>query len=202
MSNLQLQYENKKGFTLIELMLGLGIMSLLIMTFYTILSYNLKSNENNLLEDEILLNGRYILEYIKEEIASADKIICSHHFSNLDIKFPTNIGFVIVKVLDYEKAEVPENDNKYKAKGYNFITYYFKNDSIIRIAGNTTSDLQILPNADLFEGYNKIGELLLDNSNISLQDNNTIKLSLHLGKAYKEIASFNSNINIRCPLVR
>lgn len=208
MWNLKPQYENKKvftikkGFTLVELMLSVGIMSLLIITFYTILSFNIKSNENNFLEDEILLNGRYIIEYIREEIVSADEIICSHHFSNLDTKFPTNVGFVIVKIADYEKSGSGDKDNKYKPKGYNYITYYFKNDSIIRIAGNTSGNMQILPNADVFEGYNKIGELLLQNSNITLQQNNIIKMHLSLGKDNKEIAKFNSNISIRCPLVR
>ena len=95
MFNLKHGYLNKKGFTLLELILGIGIMSLLIITFYTILTFNLKVNEKALLEDEILLNGRYILEYIKGEINSADKIIVSDKFEGLDGKFPNNIGFVI-----------------------------------------------------------------------------------------------------------
>lgn len=210
MCNLAPQYGGKKGFTLVEVILGIAIMSLLIITFYTVLSFNLKVNESSLLEDEILLNGRYVLEYIKEEIISADRIVSSHRFEDLDTKFPTNIGFVIVKVIDYEKLESKKDDNKkantekkeyiYKEKECNYITYYFKEDSIIRISGKAPSN--IFPYANLFKGYNQIGEGLLETSNIALQKNNLINIDLSLGKDKKEIASFKSTIIVRCPVVR
>lgn len=210
MFNLGPRYLGKKGFTLIELILGIAIMSMLIIIFYTVLSFDLRVNEVSLLEDELLLNGRYVLEYLKEEIMSADRIVCSDRFENLDIKFPTNIGFVIVKVIDYEKLESKKDANKeantekkeyiYKEKECNYITYYFKEDSIIRISGKSPSN--IFPYADIFKGYNKIGESILEASKIILQKDNLVRIELSLGKDEKEISSFKSNIIVRCPVVR
>lgn len=211
MFNLRPQYLGKKGYTLVEVILGIAIMSLLIITFYTVLSFNLKVNESSILEDEILLNGRYVLEYIKEEIISADRIVSSHKFEDLDIKFPTNIGFVIVKILDYEKLESKKNGDKktntekreyiYRETECNYITYYFKGDSIIRISGKAPSNM--FPYVSIFEGYNEIGEALLETSRINLQkDNNLIDVHLSLGKDKKEISKFESTIVVRCPVVR
>lgn len=210
MFNLGPRYLGKKGFTLIELILGIAIMSMIIIIFYTVLSFDLRVNEMSLLEDEILLNGRYVLEYLKEEIISADRIVCSNRFENLDIKFPTNIGFVIVKVIDYEKLESKKDDNKksntekkeyiYKEKECNYITYYFKEDSIIRISGKAPSN--IFPYVDIFKGYNQIGESILEASKITLQKDNLVRIELSLGKDKKEISNFKSNIIVRCPVVR
>lgn len=200
MFNLKHAYLNRKGFTLLELILGISIMSLLLITFYTILSFNLKVNEKALLEDEMLLNGRYMLEYIKEEIVSADKIISSDKIEDLDEKFPNNIGFVIVKVKGYEKRTPKSSDNIYKESGYIYTSYYFENNSIIRIAGEVNNDK--LPNFTIFKGYNKLGEGLLDSSSIKLQEDDLIDIDLSLGKDGKEIAKFKSTIAIRCPLVR
>ncbi len=198
--NLRNKHLNKKGFTLLELILGVSIMSLLIITFYNILSFNLKINEKALLKDEALLNGRYILEYIKEEIGSADKIICSDKFEGLDEKFPTNIGFVIVKVISYEKINPQSKDNIYKEKESSYTTYYFKNNSIIRISGKAASNK--FPYVSIFEGYNKVGEGLLETSNIRLQEKDFIDIDLSLGENGKEIVNFKSTITVRCPLVQ
>lgn len=200
MFNLKHGYLNKKGFTLLELILGIGIMSLLVITFYTILTFNLKVNEKALLEDEILLNGRYILEYIKGEINSADKIIVSDKFEGLDGKFPNNIGFVIVKVTRYEKTNPKFKDNIYRESESSYTTYYFKDNNLIRINGKYPSNE--FPYVSIFGGYNKLGERLLESSNIRLEEDNLIHIDLSMGKDGKEIAKFKSTIAPRCPLVR
>lgn len=193
------RYQSKRGFTLIELILGISIMSLLIITFYTVLSFNLKVNESSLIQDELLLNGRYVSEYIKEEIMSADRIVSSYKFEDLDTKFPTNIGFVIVKVIDYEKIE-SKKEYIYREKDCNYITYYFKEDSIIRVSGRASS--KSFPYVSIFKGYNQMGEGFLEISNINLQKDNLINIDLSLGKDKKGISSFNSTIVVRCPVVR
>lgn len=210
MYSLKLQYESRRGFTLVELILFMAISSMLMLTFFSVLTFNLKSSERSLLEDEMLLNGRYIIEYIKEETAQADRIIPSYSFSGLDEKFPTNIGFVIVNVKTYEEIVEDEKlfdedkkiENKeYKEKYCNYSTYYFKDNKVIRIAVNKVGS-NVLPYHGLFRGYNEIAGGVLDTSSITLKDNNLVEFDLSLGKDKKEIINFKSTISLRCPVVR
>lgn len=199
MYSLKLRYESRKAFTLVELILFMAISSLLMLTFFSVLTFNLRMSEKNLLEDEMLLNGRYILEYIKEEIANADRILPSSSFVGLDEKFPTNIGFVIVKVNSYE--EIVKDEKKYREKHCNYSTYYFKENKVIRIATDNIPANK-LPYHGLFKGYNEIAGGLLDNSKITLQENDIVKFDLSLGEDNKSIVNFKSTIKLRCPVVR
>lgn len=198
MCSLKLPYENRRAFTLIELILFMAISSLLMLTYFSVLTFNLRVSERNLLEDEMLLNGRYILEYIKEEIAHADRIVTSSNFAGLDEKFPTNIGFVIVNVQ-------PHNPTTEKITSLdsicNYSTYYFNDNKIIRIAASKIGNNQ-LPYHGLFRGYNEIAGGVLESSKISLEQNDLVKFDLCLGEDKREIVSFKSTINLRCPVVR
>lgn len=198
MFSLTLQSENREGFTLIELILFMAISSLLMLTYFSVLTFNLRVSERNLLEDEMLLNGRYILEYIKEEIASADRIVPSSSFVGLDEKFPTNIGFVIVNIKPYNKLSTEKIISSEDVCDYS--TYYFKDDKIIRLAANKIGNNQ-LPYYGLFSGHNEIAGGLLEDSKISLEQKNFIKFDLSLGENKKEIVRFKSTINLRCPVV-
>ncbi len=209
MLNLKLQFQNKKGFTLLELILGVVITSMLIIILYTSLSFHFKINYKNIIEDEIILNGKYILEYIKEEIYSADKIICSHVFDDLDTTYPTNIGFVI---LNLDKKRNANTGKLLNYITYSYTTYYFKNNSIVRlnakknIERNSKMDLEILksklPKAKEFSGYNTIGYNLLKESKISLNENNMICFDLYLKEAESKVLNFSSNMFIRCQVVK
>lgn len=201
MLKLELKFQDEYGFTLIEVVVGLAIISILIVTLYTSLSYTSKVSQNSLDRDELLLNGRYALEYIKENIGSADKIIASPCFEGLDTTFPSNIGFVILNISLNEK-----NDE------YSYTTYYFKNDSIVRInakvymAKNIILDTDklktSLPKAEDFSGYNAIGYDILRESSIVLNENDLISLSLSLKKENTVILNFKSDIFPRCPVVK
>lgn len=205
----KLQFQNKSGFTLIELVLGLAITSILIITLYNCLSFVLTTSQKGIEEDQILLNGRYILEYIKEDIGSADKIITSSNFEGLNSTFPTNIGFVI---LNLKKDRDEKTGKLQDAVTYSYTTYYFKNDSIVRI--NTKklihkdiiTDTQIfknkLPKASEFSGYNAIGYDLSSESKISLNKRNIISLDLSFKNNKSQISNFKSDVFIRCEVVK
>ncbi len=208
MLKLKLVFQNRRGFTLIELVLGMLLISMLIITLYTCLSFTLKLNEKSIIEDEMLLNGRYILEYIKEEISSADKIISSSYFKDLNKKYPRNIGFVILKI---DMGLDNKNTDKNKFNLYSYTTYYFQDDAIIRINAkrkvnkdrvfSTEKTSIIFPTANEFTGYNKIGYNILRESNISLKDDNLISLDLYLKSEKSEISNFSSDIYVRCRVV-
>lgn len=204
----KLAFQNKKAFTLLELVLGMAIISILITTLYTCLTFTLRVNQKSLEEDEILLNGRYILEYIKEEIRSADRIIDSSRFYKLDSKFPRNIGFVILEITI---GPVVKNSPKKDYDIYSYTTYYFQDDSIIRINTKVDVDkngdlsieeiLEKLPGADHFKGYNNMGYHILETSKISLKENNIISFDLFFKNEKSEISNFKSDIFVRCKVV-
>lgn len=209
MLRLKLQFQNKKGFTLVELVLGTAILSILIITLYTSVSFSLKMNHKSTVEDEMILNGRYILEYIKEEISSADKIILSNVFENLDTKYPRNIGFVI---LNLDKKRDTNTGKILYPITYSYTTYYFQNDKIIRINAkklinreidmNTKTLKEISSKVSNFSGHNELGYNLSNKSKIQLNDNNTISLELLFKDDEFKVSSFKSKIFVRCEVAR
>lgn len=208
MWKLKLVFQNKKGFTLFELVLGMAIMSILFLTLYSCLSFTLKLNQKSVAEDEILLNGRYILEYIKDEITSADKIINSSYFLDLDSKFPGNIGFVI---LNKTISPINKDPTKKKYDVYSYTSYYLENGTMIRINAkrdvekdvllSTEKTIKNFPGADEFRGYNKMAYDLLNSSKISLKENNIISFDLFFKNKNSQITSFKSDIFVRCKVV-
>ena len=183
---IKINKQKSDGFTLIELLLTFASGFVLMVCFSFLLKFTIESNrviENN---NEILLNGRYALEYIKQEIRLADMIISSDKFSLLDEKYETNFGFVIVKYN-------PNSNLK-----YNYSTYYFKDNKIIRIATNTSNFT--FPNGNSFEGFNVIAEYIKSVEGTEIDFNKRlIKIRLLLeGKNQK---SLDMIIGIRCPII-
>src|SRR5690606_10959816 len=103
---------------LIELILSLAICSIIALSLISLLQFSISSCNLGNMEDEILLNGRYALEYIKREIKAAEKIISTEKFDSLDELYKDNFGFVI---MNYDPGIT------YK---YNYATYYFKDNKI------------------------------------------------------------------------
>ncbi len=94
-------YHRNRGFTLIEVILSLAICSLIIVPIFSILDFSIDACTIGEEKDQLMLNGRYAIEYIKNEIKTADKIISSDKIKSLKTKYPTNIGFVIM-IVDEE----------------------------------------------------------------------------------------------------
>ncbi|MCF6465630.1 PilW family protein [Clostridium sp. Cult2] len=177
-----------KGFTLVELILSFAISSIIVLTLFSILNFTIKSCKLGEFEDEVLLNGRYVIEYIKREIKGADKVIALNKFDGLEERYENNLGFVIMKY---------DSGGTYK---YNYSTYFYKNNRIYRDAFNTNIDK--LPKGSAFSGNNEIAEYIIsiDGSNANF-NTKLINLSITLeGKNNKEIR-FQSKLNIRCPVI-
>lgn len=174
--------QNRRGMTLLELILTIALTIILLTTILSLLTYSNRSLMMADNMDEILLNGRFALEYIKGEILSADKIISSSKIKDLDFAYPTNIGFVIME----------KTGNK-----YHFITYYRRNNELVRIA--CEKNLNNYPNQRDFKGYNQICSklLYLENTNIDIE-NGIINLQLDMGEDEKSILEFKSTIFLRC----
>lgn len=182
MRSLRGVFGGSRGFTLIEMILSICIASIVLASFYSIYSYSLTASNYIDLQDEILLNGRYAIEFIKEEISSADRIICSSKIKNLDSTYPDNIGFVIMK---------------YENKEYNYSTYYLKNNELVRIARNKLTDTY--PTCSDLQGYNQVTTMVvnIDKTFFNSYDN-VINLYLDMGKDNKNMITFKSTIYIQC----
>ncbi|QQY80599.1 prepilin-type N-terminal cleavage/methylation domain-containing protein [Keratinibaculum paraultunense] len=179
---------NVKGFTLIEVLLTIAIISILTTICYSILKYTTMVCRKEDMEDDVLLNGKYAIEHIKKEIQTADKIINIDNFKGLSDKYDKNIGFVIFHYF-------PEKELK-----YNYSTYYLKNNSIYRIAINTNSKSYPIGNA--FGGHNKVADYVVSIDGTSINFNsNIIELFFILQNIYGGNTVFNVKITARCPVV-
>ena len=172
------------GFTLIELIISLAIISILVLGIYNLifLSTNAMSIEDE--ADDYLVSGTYVVEYISDEIRSGDYILPSYLIKNLDTTYPYNLKFVILNKKN--------NTNEY-------ITYYYTGKEIVRISYKTS--LKILPEISKFDGYNKldIGVSDIGDSGLNLKKN-IIYLDLTFGD--KTTFKVRSAVNVENKIIR
>lgn len=184
MWNIKPIYSEDKGFTLIELILALAISSMVIIPMFSILIFSIKTCDIGEQKDDLILNGRYAMEYIKDEIRMADRIISSNKISELNTGYPTNIGFVIMI-----------NEGK---SSYRYITYHVKDSNLVRIACTRLSEKY--PSQIHFGGYNIISEFV-DNIRETKLDLDQFMIFLDFEfKHRNEDLRIKTDIYIRCPI--
>lgn len=184
MWNIKLIYSKSRGFTLIEIMLFLAISSMVIIPMFSILGFSIKTCHIGEQKDDLILNGRYAVEYVKDEIRMADKIISAEKISGLNKQYPKNIGFVIM--ICEEKGQ------------YRYITYYIKNSKLIRIA--CTRLTKQYPSQIQFGGHNTISEFI-DNMEESKFDPEKSMVFLDFKFKHKsEDLRLMADIYVRCPV--
>lgn len=184
MNKKKFSLESFEGFTLVELIIALGIFSIIILILYNILSFSLKSGEKIEKENEYIQNGKYAIDYITKEIKSCDEIISSKKFENLNEQHPVNLGFVIKRKIDNNK--------------YLYITYYHYYDRIRRCAVESKEEY---PAGYLFAGHNNVAENIYSIENTTADfDKGTITLDFLIGKNNDEGINLKTMIYIRCPV--
>lgn len=181
------QYLNKVGFTLIEIVVALGLVSMILTSMFSILNYSNRVSYVCEFIDEMLLNGRFGIEYIKEELRTADKLISSERIEDLNFLYPDNIGFVLFIDRIQEEPSVSADER------YRFVTYYLNNDKLVRISHNKGNKEP--PHASKLSGYNELihGVLSIEETEIE-HENRLVKLSLFMGSDEKEVHNFKSCI--------
>lgn len=183
---------NRKGFTLLEMILSIAITSILLTSICSILLFSNKAISKSDSIDNAMFNGRYAIDYIKGEIINSDRIISSSNFCALDEELPNNLGFVSMneRIVYNDKSKIIDTV-------YNFRTYYIEDGNLVRIAYSCKDDP--LYNYYLLSGNNQIASGIMDN-NCSLDtENNIITLSFDLESAGKSLV-LESTINLRCPV--
>ncbi|NMA86543.1 MAG: prepilin-type N-terminal cleavage/methylation domain-containing protein [Tissierellia bacterium] len=181
--------ENREyGFTLIELLLSLAIMSIVFLSFHSLLEFTLATYKMGDEMDELLTSGQYAMEYIKKEIRQAEEIISIDKMGNLKYKYPKNIGFVIMRY--YPNA----------TEKYNYSTYYLKNNNIYRIAENKITDGY--PTFSGKDGHNIVAQYVvsMEGTNINYE-NKILDLNFILKKESGREMNFKSKVFIRCPII-
>lgn len=183
MLNIKHPFPKNKGFSILEFLIGFALLSILMSLVFTILFTTMGTTIIAEKKDEILLHGRYILEYLNEEVRSSDLIISTEKIDDLDQLYPDNIGFVIMK----DSGVVNSNQR------YNFTTFYLNNNRIIRISINQQSIKY--PKARDLKGYNEIGEYVLSLTKSSVDfENQLLYINLLMGMNLEDSYEFKSTI--------
>lgn len=184
MLNIKHTFLKNKGFTLIEVILVLAISSIIIIPIFSILNFSIKACDLGEQKDDLILNGRYSMEYIKGEVKIADKIISSNKILGLNSKYPTNIGFVI---MVREKNDI-----------FRYITYYVKDSKLLRIA--CTNLIDEYPTQINFGGHNTISEFVDNIEESKFDEENSMIFLDFKFKHRKEDLRIKMDIYIRCPM--
>lgn len=173
-----------KGFTLIELILALGISSIVIITLFTILNFSARACDLGEQKDDLILNSRYAIEFIKGEVREADKIISPTQIIGLNNKYPNNLGFVVM---------IREEGDKFR-----YITYYVKDSKLLRIA--CTRETDIYPIEGDFGGHNTVSEFVDSMEESQFDVENSIVLLDFKFKHRDEELKIKTDIYIICPI--
>jgi len=132
---------NSKGFTLMEVIIGIGLMAMVISMFFCILHFTSMCNDLILNTDDYLLDGRFALGYIRDDVTTGLDVLSINSINNITNKYPENMGF-IVRAFDSENSR------------YKFI-FYTKNQDVL-IRHTFSSPLDEPPSYNNSEGYNTI----------------------------------------------
>lgn len=166
---------DKKGYSLIEVILSIFLISIITLTAFSLLNFFTITSKKSNFEDAVLSNGRYAFEYIIDEIKRADRIVSSEKFSGLNDKYPKNLGFVIYNYEDKVYKDIPH--------GYTFYYVNEDNNSLYRIKlrrGHTN-----YPSSNTFAnsgGINFLSDNVKDISNIEVNfQSNIIHLDFIFG---------------------
>lgn len=182
--------KNKKGYTLIELIVSISLMAVILLIVSSLISFSILTSKNSYYRDDILSNGRYSFEYISGEIRRADKIIDSNKINGFNSKYPYNLGFIIYNYNDTDK----------NSKGdYEYTSYFMSDDILYRIKCRKVDEKY--PTVDHFikeSGINFLSDNIRENNTIVDFQANNIVLSFIIGDdefSYK----FESTFNMNCP---
>lgn len=118
---------SKKGFTLIEIVIAIGFAGMMILMFFSIMTFTKNTTKKIQVADDYLLDGRYVTEYISEDVILADEIISMDDYCPGNCTKEDTLGFFLInKLLD--------KDNKVY---YQHIYYRLTSGSLYRTTSNS-----------------------------------------------------------------
>ena len=132
-----------KGFLLFNLIIGLAVGSILIASLCSIFNYCINASQIAEEKEDLELNGRYAIEYMKKEIKAADEIISIDKIIGYNEKYSKNFGFVIKQKIELKPKKSVSIDKKFE---YRYIIYYTNGCYLRRDV--VFKKVDILPKAD------------------------------------------------------
>lgn len=158
---------NQRGYTLIELIISISIMTILLILVFSSLFLGVSSFKSFEQELDNTQNCRYAIDYISSEVRRADEILPVELISDINTSiFRDNFGFLI---------RVQEANSKSR-----YILYYKElNQPIIRRCVATYKDNEREFKASRFSGFNEIADNVLQiERNTDITSSNILKISI------------------------
>jgi type II secretory pathway pseudopilin PulG len=85
------------GFTLIELVIGIGLTGLLISLSFSVFNFTSRMSKEVSIEDDFLLQGRFAVEYIRDEVSKAIKIVSMEDYKPDIFPYTDTLPFFIIQ---------------------------------------------------------------------------------------------------------
>lgn len=117
-----------KGFTLIELIIGIGISTILVTMLFSVFKISLSTTAKLSKLDEFENRYQFASQLIRDEVASADFIYKDDEYDSL--------GFILL-IVDEERKDTNTENFKYR-----YIKYKKDEKNLYRVALNTNTKIQ------------------------------------------------------------
>lgn len=156
---------DNKGVIFLEYLLGITIISILLIGFFSMI-FTLNKNYLNYFKANSLENqGDFAIDYIYKDIVASDYIYSTE---DLDFKkYKENLGFLLIKE---EKSQLKTI--------YNYSLYYIDGRNLIKVTYRDKEYFKIKESK--FDGYNNLAQNV-KKANSSLDEiSGLIKLDIHL----------------------
>ncbi len=131
--------KNKKGFTLVELLLALGIMGIVLSAIFTFFIFNYKSFVRGENQVEAQYQSQIAMNELIENIMDAEKIAVADLENKVDGKYP-------VKILVFKISDDDEDMDTY-------IKFEYKNQKLYKtnkVKINSTDSIESRYKEDIF----------------------------------------------------
>lgn len=135
-------YSNRRGMCLIELVVGICLYSIVLISVFKLLTVNLETYSALTRKYRESMDLNYSLEYIINEVHASDEIYYINEIEKITDKHPNNIGFII------------KNIGNINGDNCKYIFYYQENKKLYRSAHTTNAsrlpyDLNFRRNSNL-----------------------------------------------------
>ncbi|WP_422487178.1 hypothetical protein [Gudongella sp. DL1XJH-153] len=126
---LQAGSSNKKGYTIIEIVMAIGFLGISIVIYFSIMRSTEESANRIQKFDDFMLNGRYATEYVIEDVMLADEIISMEEYYPGGIQQSDTLGFILINHNNGVNTDTKDYDNYFK---YKYIYYRLTGDVVFR----------------------------------------------------------------------
>ncbi len=170
--------DNQKGFTLVEIVIVLGISCLLMIALFSLYDWHQKIYLQESNSIRITESVRRTLYNMSEIIAQATSIQSSHAFSGTT--YSTGGSSVVLQVpsVSSSDAVIPAT--------YDYIAFYLSNGSVYQVTEAGSGSVRVPGTRKLAENVQTFS-LTYNNGDVTLASNVTIDMQTYLATRYSSV---------------